>query len=171
VIQKKTYSTYKELERDSIENGFTIYGDLDGYGYGNTFESIVVQNKGYICGLAYEHHGINSKVLLLGDMSKLLIGFEQTIIVLDCDTKIKLIQKDSSSLFDDFIETESYILAIFEINIYVFDRGYNFIWFSYFRDVIEDYKVLNGDKVVIWCSNGDKSFFDLKEESLSVKAP
>jgi len=160
MIQKKLYSTYKELQNDAINNCFAVYGDLDEYN--NKFESIIFPEQNYICGLAYYNHGIDSQMLLLDNESNLLIGFEKRIIGIDYNNKKEIFENKSISLFYEFIKTECCILAICELDIFAYNFKCQPIWSFNFRDTIEDYNVINGKKVSIFCSNGDNLILALE---------
>ncbi|MDR1700091.1 MAG: hypothetical protein LBR68_02775 [Lachnoclostridium sp.] len=160
MFHRKTYDSFTELEKDSLELGFKIYGDCDEYS--NKFELISLTDKGCNCGVVYYDHGIGLQVLPLNGTVNLLIGFEKSIVGINCITKSELVQKKSISLFYEFLETPEFVVAVCELDLYVFDKACKLLWSSGFRDIIEDYKVLNDGVVSVQCSNGDKLEFDLK---------
>ena len=165
MIQKKTYMNSKELQNSAISNRFTIYGDLSEYN--NRFESISILEQNYICGLAYYNYGIDSQMLLLNDSSTLLLGFDKRVIGIDCITKNEIFHKESISLFYEFIKTEHCILLIFELDVFAVSFDCQLIWFNNFRDTIENYTVLEGNKISINCSNGDELVLSLKNGDTS----
>jgi hypothetical protein len=57
-------------------------------------------------------------------------------------------------------------MAICELDIYAFDLECQLIWSSSFRDIIEDYHILNEETISISCSNGDESVLSLKDGSI-----
>ena len=159
MFQKKLYNNYKDLKEDAVDKHFTIYGDLY---ENNRFESIILQEQNYICGIVYYNYGIDSKVLPLNNTRRLFIGFGKRIIGIDCNTKKVLFQEESIAPFYEFIETAHCILAICELQVYAFDSECQLIWSSDFRDIIEDYHIIDGEKISISCSNGDMTIFTLK---------
>ena len=164
MIQKKSYDNFKELQNDAINNHFMIYGDLNGHN--NKFESIFLPVQNYICGLVYYNLGIESQLLLLDDGSSLFVGFERSIMGIDCRTKKEIFQKESIAPFYEFIETGCCILAICELDIFAYDFECQPIWFSSFRDIVEDYNILDGNKISIVCSNGDESVLALQDGTI-----
>ena len=93
----------------------------------------------------------------------MFIGFEQKIIGIDCNRKKELFQQDTLSIFYEFIITSYCVLAICELEIYAFDSECKLVWFSGFRDIIEDYDILDEETISIRCDNGDNSLFALKD--------
>ena len=81
MIQKKSYSTYKELLNEARNNRFIIYGDP--YDCINRFESISLPELNYTFGLIYYNLGIESQIHVLDDAPILLIGFEDKIIAIN----------------------------------------------------------------------------------------
>lgn len=161
MITKQKYESLQALQMYSLEHRFKIYGNLGKKN--NRFESISLPEKDYIFGLAYYNHGIDSQGLLLDNASKLIVGFDHYILGLDCEAKAELIQKESIAPFYEFIETENRILAICELDIFAFDLECRLIWSSGFRDIVENYEVIDGKIVSITCSNGDKNKFELSD--------
>ncbi len=160
MFDKKIYDSYQELNNKAVKNNFIIYGDMNKYN--NKFEMLSLPEYGFSCGLMYYDHGIAPQILLLDNVLRLLIGFEKWIICLDYVNKVEIYKQKSISLFYEFVETENCILAICELDISAFNSECRLIWSSGFRDIIENYKVIDGKTVSITCSNGDKSEFELK---------
>ncbi len=160
MTSSKPYNSYLKLEEDALKHDFTIYGKFDEYS--NRFVSILNSDGEYLCGLVYYDCGIDFDVLLTDEGHKMLIGCEQKVIGLDCATKRELIQQDIMSLFYEFIEQGNLVIAFCELDLYVYDQKCNLVWSTGFRDVVEDYDVLNSETIVIHCANGDIGRYDLK---------
>ena len=163
MVVKKVYDSLQSLQEESLRNNFLIYSSLDGQN--NKYEAISFPDEGYLFGLAYYSLGIESQTVLIKEMSKLLIGFGQTIIGVDCNNQKELFRKEAISPFYEFIATKHCILAIFELDIYAYDTELNQIWVSGFRDIIVDHHIVDSDKILIECADGERFTFTLKDGS------
>lgn len=161
MFNKNICNSYQELYNKAVENNFKIYGDLDKYN--NKFEIIFLPEYEFSCGLMYYDHGISSQILLLDNLPRLFVGFDKWIINIDYINKVEIYKQKSISLFYEFVKMESYILAIYELDIFVFNSECMLIWSSGFRDIIEKYEVIDGKTILITCSNGDKNEFEIKD--------
>lgn len=86
---------------------------------------------------------------------------------LDCESKEVLIQKESIAPFYELIETGNFILAICELDIFVFDYDCKIVWSLGFGDIIEDCKISKDEVIYVKCSNGEESVFDLNQHRLN----
>lgn len=158
-MKKEIHESFKELKESAVKYGFQIYGNADGQG--NRFETIYMPDQKYRFGLAYYFHGIDSQVLQVKNTFKIIIGFEETIMALDYDVGTELFHKETISPFYELLETKYCIIAVFELDIYVFDLALNQKWSSGFRDIIINHQILGDEEILIECANGDRSIISL----------
>jgi len=153
------YATMEELINEA-SNEFTIYGTLDQYA--NKFKCIHLLESGFKCGLVYSYSGLKPEVIKING-SKILIGFDKALLLIDQLKKILLEERKLSSLFYEFINVgrNNLIVVICELDLVVLDFDGEILWSIGFKDIIEDFYVENSEFLNITCSDGQDYKFDI----------
>ncbi|MCL1924403.1 MAG: hypothetical protein FWF50_02340 [Defluviitaleaceae bacterium] len=145
MIKTTLINSYKELKELSILNGFKIYGN--NVNPTNRFE--IIEDFDFKLGVAYYHHGINSSIVKLKTKNIIFLGFEQSLIEIDFKQHLEMHSKNLNSIFYEFIETDTKLLAICELDIIAFDFDGKIVWETSFMDIVENYEI-NKNVIIVY---------------------
>lgn len=143
----------------SNECKFKIYGDLDKCT--NRFVKISVLDYDFECGIIYYDLGIKPQILFDETNSILYMGFEKWVLCINYSDRTEIFKQKSVSAFFEFLETNIFIIAICELDIFGFDREANLIWSIGLRDIVEDYCIIDDLTISITCADGTKTEYML----------
>ncbi|WHX48235.1 hypothetical protein QNH46_19350 [Paenibacillus woosongensis] len=140
-----------------------MFGDVKGNN--NRFEVITVSEVNFECGIAYYDCGIKPHIVVKDKNNKLFLGFEKNIICVDMSLDNIVFEKKLTSIFYEFIEVQSQnaVIAICELDIYVFNYEGKILWEMGLREVINEFYVIEDEKLCIVYDDGDELIFSITE--------
>lgn len=95
-------------------------------------------------GIISEGHGLTPQILILASQQRLFFGFNQEVVLIDCDNKKIIYEYSLNSLFYKFIYLPNLelILILHEIGLVALKENGNKIW-EFDKDIVEDYEIIN----------------------------
>lgn len=98
-------------------------------------------------GIISEGHGLTPQVLILASKQQIFFGFNQEVVLIDCDNKKIIYEYALNSLFYKFIYLPNLelILILHEIGLVALRENGSKIW-EFDKDIVEDYEIIN-DKI------------------------
>lgn len=153
-----SYNSLIELCKVNDIDKSIILGDVNGEN--NKFEVIMLADNSFVCAIVYYDYGIKPRILAQEDKSIWFIGFSKMLICFDYDIKKIFVQKELPSLFYEFIKVDSQnvVIAICELDVFVFKNDGEIIWNIGFRDIIIDFYIRD-NKLFIKCNDEDETIF------------
>lgn len=160
-IQFDKIESLDELEGQIDKECIIVCDDIQ-----NTFMTILYDDVHRI-GIAYYDYGIKPAYLYSHDYTYLYLGFGKKIICIDLNVNAIIESNNTLSIFYEFIQDakKNYICAICELDLYCYWEN-KILWKIGFKDVVDDYKIIDDSKISIECDDGMVYLFSLKNGEL-----
>lgn len=120
-------------------------------------------------GVAYYDYGISPDFLYSQDGKFLYLGFGKKFMCIDmCGNRI-LNNDNLQSVFYEFIYdfSENYICVICELDVYCY-CGNTQKWKMGFKDIVNDYSIIDDTKILVVCDDGTEYLFSLEDGKILV---
>jgi hypothetical protein len=162
-IQFEKKESLCELESQVNKEQLILCDDIQ-----NTFLVIKYNNSQNI-GIAYYNYGLTPDSLYSQDDKFLYLGFGKKFICIDiCGNKI-VNNENLQSVFYEFLcdSNKDYICVICELDVYCYCNNTQ-KWKMGFKDIVNDYSIIDDTKVLIVCEDGMEYLFSLEDGKILV---
>lgn len=160
----QNYETYNELKLAIDKNkGIKIFGKIEESN--NRYTLIVSQDNELCFGITYYFLGLNPQIEFMLQSNIVFLGFNENIVTIDYVNKQIISEFKLFSLFYEFISISSLniIISICELDVCVFNGVGEILWKIGFKDIIEDFKIIESDKLYIKCMDGYEIIFSVQD--------
>ena len=132
----------------------------------NTYYLILINNV-IRCGISYYDYGIKPNTIIDDMCLKMYIGFGKKFVCMDMQENSISYEKELSSIFYQLISNvnRSIICAVCELDIYCFNSE-GMIWNIGFKNIINEYKIIDNCIISILCEDGEEYAFSLEKGDL-----
>ncbi len=158
VIQFEKKENLLDLKSQVSKDKLILCDDIQ-----NTF--IVVKfNNSHNIGLAYYSYGLSINSLYSQDNAFFYLGFGKNFLCIDIYGGKILDNVKLQSVFYEFLcdYNKDYICLICELDVYCYYENV-LKWKIGFRDILNDYSIIDNTKLSILCNNGEDYLISLKE--------
>lgn len=161
ILQYSKMDNFDALEGKIDKENIVLCDDIQ-----NTF-IVIAYDDVHRIGIAYYNYGIKPAYMYSEDCKYLYLGFGKKMICIDLN-KNRITERESlSSIFYELISDSrrNYVCVVCELDLYCYQGNTN-LWKIGFKDVIEEYQMVDDSKISIKCSDGTDYLFQLKNGEL-----
>ena len=128
----------------------------------NTFLLLEFYNKKKM-GVAYYDYGVSPDFKFMDNNKRVYIGLGINLIYVDvCKNKV-MFNHTLHSVFYEllFSHNKKYICVVCELDVYCYS-GYEKKWSQGFRNIINDFKIINDANILIKCDDNTEYLFSIE---------
>lgn len=153
----ETYDSEKEFLNVVKRRKIKLYGDVEDTN--NSFQILTVGKYNFEIGVIYYSFGLGLQVVFYSDI--LILGFERNLICINTRTDDTVYEKKILSFIWEFLLVKYYLVIVCDLEIHVLTLAGKYVWSVGFRDVIEDYDIMDERTIQIKCSDTREYYYDI----------
>lgn len=157
-FEKKYYDSAVELKKNLRTTSFLLKEETS---ESNRF--VKFSNELFDIGFIYYDVGLEPQIMESSQANKLFLGINSICACIDSTDNTVCFEEQLTSLLYEILTDASseYVVYVCELDILVYKNDGSFLWKMGFKDIVEDYYLEENGKIVIECSDGDKTAFSL----------